>query len=96
VIESPKAAPSSETTKRPAPTGNLKSLKQKLEKLDKSMAALSKEKAALETRLNGTLSVDEISETGKQLQHVIDELALEEGEWLALSEQIEVLETSSA
>jgi ATP-binding cassette subfamily F protein 3 len=96
VIESPKAAPSSETTKRPAPIGNLKSLKQKLEKLDKSMAALSKEKAALETRLNGTLSVDEISETGKQLQHVIDELALEEGEWLALSEQIEVLETSSA
>jgi ATP-binding cassette subfamily F protein 3 len=96
VIESPKAAPSSETTKRPAPTGNLKSLKQKLEKLNKSMAALNSEKAALEAHLTGTLSVKEITETSKQLQHVIDELALEEGEWLALSEEIEALETASA
>jgi ATP-binding cassette subfamily F protein 3 len=96
VIESPKAAPSSETTKRPAPTGNLKSLKLKLEKLDKSMTALNSEKSALEARLSGTLSIEEITETGRQLQHVIDELALEEGEWLALSEQIEVQETASA
>jgi len=96
VIESPKAAPPSETIKRSVPTGNLKSLKQKLEKLDKSMAALHNEKSALEARLSGTLSVEAITETGKQLQHVIDELALEEGEWLALSEEIEAQETASA
>jgi ATP-binding cassette subfamily F protein 3 len=77
-------------------SGKIKSLKQKLEKLDKSMAALQAEKAAFEARLGGTLSVEEITETGKQLQHVIDELAIEEGEWLELSGEIEALEAAGA
>ncbi|MGK2951621.1 MAG: ATP-binding cassette domain-containing protein [Thiobacillus sp.] len=81
---------------KPVSSGKIKTLKQKLEKLDKSMAALQAEKAAFEARLGGTLSVEEITETGKQLQHVIDELAIEEGEWLALSGEIEVLEGASA
>ncbi len=37
-----------------------------------------------------------VTETGKQLQHVIDELAIEEGEWLELSGEIEVLEAAGA
>ncbi|MFP5408980.1 MAG: ABC-F family ATP-binding cassette domain-containing protein [Gammaproteobacteria bacterium] len=78
--------------KKPVSSGRIKSLKQKLEKLDKSMAALQAEKGAFEARLGGTLSVEEITETGKQLQHVIDELAIEEGEWLELSGEIEALE----
>ncbi|MDP2266601.1 MAG: ABC transporter, partial [Thiobacillus sp.] len=82
--------------KKPVASGKVKSLKQKQERLDKSMAALQVEKAAFEARLGGTLSVEEITETGKQLQHVIDELAIEEGEWLALAGEIEGLEAAGA
>ena len=81
-------------TRKPVSSGKIKSLKQKLEKLDKSMAALQAEKAAFEARLGGTLSVEEITEIGKQLQHVIDELAIEEGEWLELSGGNEALEAA--
>jgi ATP-binding cassette subfamily F protein 3 len=91
-----KAAPAPVAAKKPVTSGKIKSLRQKLEKLDKSMAALQAEKAAFEARLGGTLSVEEITETGKQLQHVIDELAIEEGEWLELSGEIEALEATSA
>ncbi len=87
-----KAEPAPAPAKKPVSSGKLKSLRQKLEKLDKSMAALQAEKAAFEARLCETLSVEEITETGRQLQHVIDELAIEEGEWLALSGEIEALE----
>ncbi|MDZ7595783.1 MAG: ATP-binding cassette domain-containing protein, partial [Thiobacillus sp.] len=91
-----KAEPAPVSAKKPVSSGKIKSLQQKLEKLDKSMAALQAEKAAFEARLGGTLSVGEITETGKQLQHVIDELAIEEGEWLELSGEIEALEMASA
>ena len=87
-----KAEPAPVAAKKPVPSGKVKSLKQKLERLEKSMAALQAEKAAFEAKLSGTLSVYEITETGKQLQHVIDELALEEGEWLEVSGEIEGLE----
>jgi ATP-binding cassette subfamily F protein 3 len=87
--------PAPVVAKKPVSSGKIKSLRQKLEKLDKSMAALQAEKAAFEARLGGTLSVEEITETGKQLQHVIDELAIEEGEWLELSGEIEALEASA-
>jgi ATP-binding cassette, subfamily F, member 3 len=96
LAEAPKPAPEPVAAKKPVSSGKIKSLKQKLEKLDKSMAALQAEKTAFEARLGGTLSVEEITETGKQLQHVIDELAIEEGEWLALSGEIEALEGASA
>jgi ATP-binding cassette subfamily F protein 3 len=87
--------PAPVAAKKPVSSGKIKSLRQKLEKLDKSMAALQAEKAAFEARLGGTLSVEAITETGKQLQHVIDELAIEEGEWLELSGEIEALEASA-
>lgn len=88
-------APAPVAAKKPVSPGKIKSLRQKLERLDKSMAALQKEKAAFEARLGGTLSVEEITETGKQLQHVIDALAIEEGEWLELSGEIEALEAAN-
>ncbi len=87
-----KAEPAPAAAKKPVSSGRIKSLKQKLDKLEKSMAALHAEKTAFEARLSGALSVEEITETGKQLQHVVDELAIEEGEWLELSGQIEALE----
>ncbi|OGU19668.1 MAG: ABC transporter [Hydrogenophilales bacterium RIFOXYD1_FULL_62_11] len=88
--------PAPVVAKKPVSSGRIKSLRQKQEKLDKSMAALQAEKAAFEARLGGTLSVEEIAETGKQLQHIIDELAIEEGEWLELSGEIEALEAAGA
>ncbi|WP_296750847.1 ATP-binding cassette domain-containing protein [Thiobacillus sp.] len=97
-VEAPevKPEPAPVTAKKPVvSSGKIKALKQKLERLDKSMAALQVEKNTLEARLSGTISVEAITETGRQLQHVIDELAIEEGEWLELSGEIETLETSS-
>jgi len=91
-----KAEPAPVAAKKPVLSGKIKSLKQKLENLEKSMAALQAEKTAFEARLGGTLSVEEITETGKRLQHVIDELAIEEGEWLEVSGEIEALEAASA
>jgi ATP-binding cassette subfamily F protein 3 len=90
------AAPPPVVEKRSVPSGKLKPLKQSLERLDKSMAALQLEKAALEARLAGGLSVEAITEVGGQIQHVSDELAREEEKWMALSEQIEALETAGA
>jgi ATP-binding cassette subfamily F protein 3 len=94
--DAPKPAPPPVAAKRTVPAGKLKPLRQALEKLDKSMAALQAEKAALEARLAGVLSVDEITEAGNHLQHVNDELAREEEKWLELSGQIEVLEAEGA
>jgi len=94
--EPPKAEIAPAAAKKPASSGRIKSLRQKLGKLDQSMAALHAEKAAFEARLGGTLSVDEITETGKQLQHIVDELAIEEGEWLEVSGEIEALGAAGA
>ncbi len=96
LAEAPKPEPAPVAVKRAAPSGKLKPLKQSLEKLDKSLATLHAEKAALEARLAGKLSVEEITKAGNQLQHVNDELAREEEKWLELSEQIEALEAASA
>ena len=96
LAEAVKAAPPPVPAKRAAPSGKLKPLRQSLERLDKSLAALHAEKAALEARLAGTPSVDDITAAGNQLQHVNDELAREEEKWLELSGQIEALEAESA
>ncbi len=94
--EAPKPEPALVAVKRAAPSGKLKPLKQSLEKLDTSLAALHAEKAALEARLAGTLSVEDITAAGNRLQHVNDELAQEEERWLELSGEIEALEAASA
>jgi ATP-binding cassette subfamily F protein 3 len=94
--EPPKPTPAPVVAKRAVPSGKLKPLKQSLEKLDKSMAALQAEKVALEARLAGNLSVEDITAAGKQLQHVNGELEREEEKWLELSGQIEALEAEGA
>jgi ATP-binding cassette subfamily F protein 3 len=94
--EPPKPAPAPVAAKRTAPSGKLRPLKQSLEKLDQHLAALQAERAALEARLAGTLSVDDIAETGRKLQQVNDELQREEEQWLELSGQIEALEAAGA
>ncbi len=94
--EAPKPAPPPAVAKRTVPAGKLRPLRQALEKLDKSMAALQTEKAALEARLAAALAVDEITQAGNQLQHVNDELAREEEKWLELSGQVEALEAEGA
>jgi len=94
--EPAKIAPPPLAVKRSAPSGKLKSLRQSLEKLDKSMAALQLEKAELEARLAGDLSVEDIAKAGNQLQQVNEELAREEERWLELSGEIDELDEASA
>ena len=83
-------APPPPTAPRHQPaTGKTKPLKQALDMLDQSMAALHAEKAVLETRLSSAQRASEIAEAGRQLQRVSDELARQEEEWLSLSGEIE-------
>jgi ATP-binding cassette subfamily F protein 3 len=95
-VEPAKIAPPPVAAKRTAPSGRLKSLRQSLEKLDKSMAALQLERTELEARLAGNLSVEDIAKAGIELQHVNEELAREEEKWLELSGEIEALEEPGA
>ena len=82
--------------RRPPSAGRLKALRAKLDKLDARMAELQAEKAALETRLSGPLSVEAITEAGRQLQQVGEALEREEESWLELSGEIEALEAAGA
>ena len=68
-----------------------KPLKKELEQVDKKMATLSAEKAALEDKLSSPIPPAEIAEAGKRLKTVGDELDTLEERWLELSEQIEQL-----
>ncbi|WP_286999575.1 MULTISPECIES: ABC-F family ATP-binding cassette domain-containing protein [Comamonas] len=68
-----------------------KPLKKELEQVDKKMAALSAEKAALEDKLATPITPAEIAEAGKRLKAVGDELDTLEERWLELSEAIEQL-----
>ncbi|GHC90103.1 ABC transporter ATP-binding protein [Pseudorhodoferax aquiterrae] len=67
----------------------LRPLKKQIEKLDRSMATLAEEKAALEQRLMQALAPAEMAEAGRRLKQVGDQLAAQEEEWLSLSEQLE-------
>ncbi|WP_326543081.1 ABC-F family ATP-binding cassette domain-containing protein [Pseudorhodoferax sp.] len=67
----------------------LRPLRKQIEKLDRSMAALAEEKAALEQRLAQPLPPAEMAEAGRRLKQVGEQLALQEEEWLSLSEQLE-------
>jgi ATP-binding cassette subfamily F protein 3 len=68
-----------------------KPLKKELEQVDKQMATLSSEKAALEDKLATPLAPADIAEAGKRLKTVGDALDTLEERWLELSEQIEQL-----
>ncbi|MEG2998926.1 MAG: ATP-binding cassette domain-containing protein [Comamonas sp.] len=68
-----------------------KPLKKELEQIDKKIAGLSTEKAALEAKLTTPIPPAEIVEAGKRLKTVGDELDSHEERWLELNEEIEGL-----
>ena len=88
------AQPAVAASGRAAPSGRLKPLQQTLQGIDRRLAALQSEQAALETRLAAGLSVEAIADVGRQLQRVGDELAREEEKWIEVCGEIEKLETA--
>ncbi|MES2633722.1 MAG: ATP-binding cassette domain-containing protein [Pseudomonadota bacterium] len=71
-----------------------KPLKRDLEQAEKRMAALTSEKEKLEAQLSEPLAPAELAKSGKRLKLVTDELASLEERWMALSGEIEALETA--
>ncbi|MEO5671611.1 MAG: ATP-binding cassette domain-containing protein, partial [Ramlibacter sp.] len=72
----------------------VKPLRRELEQAERRMAELAGDKAALESRLASALPPGEIAKAGKQLKAVNDELQALEERWLALSSDIESMETT--
>jgi ATP-binding cassette, subfamily F, member 3 len=71
-----------------------KPLKRELEQAEKRMAELNGAKAALESRLAAALPPAELARGGKELKAVNAELHALEERWLALSGDLETLETA--
>ena len=70
-----------------------KPLRKELEKIDSKMQALSTEKTSLQTLLTTTQAPAEIAQTGKRLKAIDNDLDGMEERWLAVTEQIEQIET---
>jgi len=70
-------------------------LKKEMEQAEARMARLQSEKDALEARLAAALPPPELAEAGRRLKAVNDELETLEERWLALSAQIEGLESAT-
>jgi len=64
-------------------------LKKELEQNEQRMAAIEKEKSALEQQLSTPLPPAEIAEAGRRLKALSDEVAVLEERWLALTAQLE-------
>jgi ATP-binding cassette subfamily F protein 3 len=71
-----------------------KPLKRELEQAEQRMAALNADKAALEARLATPLPPPEIARAGKRLKAVTDDLHALEERWLALSGDLDAIETA--
>jgi len=72
----------------------IKPLKRELEQAEKRMAELNAQKAALEARLSTSLPRADMAQVGRQLKAINDELQALEERWLALSGDIEAIETA--
>ena len=70
-----------------------KPLRKELEKIDSKMQALNTEKTSLQALLTTTKAPAEIAQTGKRLKTIENDLGTMEERWLALTEQIEQIET---
>ena len=70
-------------------TEKTRPIKRALEQAEARMATLTQDKSRLEQRLCSPLPAPEMAEAGRQLKAVCEELDALEGEWLALSEQME-------
>jgi ATP-binding cassette subfamily F protein 3 len=78
-----------DASRRQQLTEKTRPIKRALEQTEARMATLTEDKVRLEQRLCSPLPAQEIAETGRQLKAVSDALDVLEGEWLALSEQME-------
>ena len=71
-----------------------KPLKRELEQAERKMAELQAEKLALEARLASAAPPAELAELGRRLKAAGDQLAQLEERWLALSSDVEAIETA--
>ncbi|RQO79230.1 ABC transporter, partial [Acidovorax sp. FJL06] len=71
-------------------------LKKELEQIDKRLAALSTERAALEQKLTESLPPAEIAECGRRLKAGNDETAQLEERWLEISSELEEISAATA
>jgi ATP-binding cassette subfamily F protein 3 len=71
-------------------------LKREIEKLESQMARLEAEKQELEGRLGAGLAVAEIAEAGRRLKQVTGDLEAAEERWLALSADVEAIESGAS
>jgi len=90
----PQAQRKQEAQQRQQLAAKAKPLKRELELAESRMAQLNGEKAELETRLATALPATEIAQLGKRLKAANDELAALEERWLALSGDIDAIETT--
>jgi ATP-binding cassette subfamily F protein 3 len=89
----PQAQRKQEAQQRQQLAQRAKPLKRELEQAEQRMAQLQGEKSGLETRLARPLPPTEIAHLGKQLKSAADELHALEERWLALSGDLEAIET---
>ncbi len=87
-------APVNQDAQRQQLTARAKPLKRELEQAEKRMTELNAEKARLETRMAASLPPAEIAQAGKRFKIITDELHTLEERWLALSGDIEAIETA--
>ena len=74
-----------------------KPMRQKIERIDKDLAALAAERAKLEAQMaDGSVAGAQLADAGKRLKTLADQAAALEERWLALSGEIETLERSAA
>jgi ATP-binding cassette subfamily F protein 3 len=66
-------------------------LKKELEQNEQRMAAVEKEKAALETLLTTPITPTDIADAGRRLKALSDEVSSLEERWLELTAQLEAM-----
>jgi ATP-binding cassette subfamily F protein 3 len=71
-----------------------KPIKKKVEKAEKDMADLNRQKLDIETQLSQPITPAEIAQLGKNLKSINDQLAVIEEEWLGWVANIDEIEAS--
>jgi ATP-binding cassette, subfamily F, member 3 len=70
-------------------------LKKELDSIEQRIPAIEAEKTALEARLSTPLPAAEIAESGRRLKTLSEELEHLEERWLALSEELQAIQTEA-
>ncbi len=84
-----KPAAPAPAAKPPREDNRTRQLRRELEKVEARIAELNQQKSALETRLAGHPSLQEITDLGQQLEQLQSELDTLEERWLEMSSQLE-------